>query len=39
MKLRLVLPFKKSGVAREDLFITTKLWVQHAGYEKNKQGF
>ena len=24
---------KKSGVAREELFITTKLWVQDAGYE------
>jgi diketogulonate reductase-like aldo/keto reductase len=25
---------KKSGVAREELFITTKLWVQDAGHEK-----
>ena len=25
---------KKSGVKREDLFITTKLWVQDASYEK-----
>ncbi|SNT57664.1 Aldo/keto reductase [Bacillus sp. OK838] len=24
---------KRSGVPREDLFITTKLWVQDAGYE------
>ena len=30
---------KKSGVAREDLFITTKLWVQDAGYEKTKIAF
>jgi 2,5-diketo-D-gluconate reductase A len=30
---------KKSGVAREDLFITTKLWVQDAGYEKAKLAF
>ena len=30
---------KKSGVAREDLFITTKLWVQDAGYEKTKKAF
>lgn len=30
---------KKSGVAREDLFITTKLWVQDAGYENTKKGF
>lgn len=30
---------KKSGVAREELFITTKLWVQDTGYEKTKQSF
>ena len=30
---------KKSGVAREDLFITTKLWVQDTGYEKTKMSF
>ena len=30
---------KKSGVKREDLFITTKLWVQDAGYEKTKKAF
>ncbi len=30
---------KKSGVAREELFITTKLWVQDAGYEKTKAAF
>lgn len=30
---------KKSGVAREDLFITTKLWVQDAGYESAKKAF
>jgi 2,5-diketo-D-gluconate reductase A len=30
---------KKSGVAREDLFITTKLWVQDTGYEKTKIAF
>ena len=24
---------KKSGIAREELFITTKLWVSDAGYE------
>jgi len=28
---------KKSGVAREDIFITTKLWVQDTGYEKTKK--
>lgn len=30
---------KKSGVARKELFITTKLWVQDAGYEKTKKAF
>jgi 2,5-diketo-D-gluconate reductase A len=30
---------RKSGVAREELFITTKLWVQDAGYENTKKAF
>ena len=30
---------KKAGIAREELFITTKLWVQDAGYESAKKGF
>jgi 2,5-diketo-D-gluconate reductase A len=30
---------KKSGVARKELFITTKLWVQDAGYESTKKAF
>lgn len=30
---------KKSGVPREELFITTKLWVSDAGYEKAKLAF
>jgi 2,5-diketo-D-gluconate reductase A len=30
---------KKSGVPREDLFITTKLWIQDTGYEKTKKAF
>lgn len=30
---------KRSGVAREDLFITTKLWVQDTGYERTKIAF
>ena len=30
---------KSSGVARKDLFITTKLWVQDTGYEKTKLAF
>ena len=24
---------KKSGVPRQDIFVTTKLWIQDAGYE------
>lgn len=27
---------KKSGVSREELFITTKVWISNAGYEKAK---
>jgi diketogulonate reductase-like aldo/keto reductase len=30
---------KKSGVAREELFITTKLWIQSDGYEGTKKAF
>ncbi|WP_326984267.1 aldo/keto reductase [Chryseobacterium sp. MYb264] len=30
---------KNSGVAREELFITTKLWLQDAGYENTKKAF
>jgi 2,5-diketo-D-gluconate reductase A len=30
---------KRSGVARAELFITTKLWIQDAGYESAKQAF
>jgi 2,5-diketo-D-gluconate reductase A len=30
---------KRSGVAREELFVTTKLWVQDASYEPAKQAF
>lgn len=29
----------KSGVARDELFVTTKLWVQDASYEGAKQAF
>jgi diketogulonate reductase-like aldo/keto reductase len=29
----------KSGVAREDLFVTTKLWVSSTGYEQTKVAF
>ncbi|EJL85769.1 aldo/keto reductase, diketogulonate reductase [Herbaspirillum sp. CF444] len=28
---------KHSGIAREELFVTTKLWVQDAGYEGTKK--
>ncbi|OQP49031.1 2,5-diketo-D-gluconic acid reductase [Niastella yeongjuensis] len=30
---------KKSGVLREDLFITTKLWIQSNGYDGTKKAF
>lgn len=30
---------KRSGIPREELFITTKLWVQDQGYENAKKAF
>lgn len=30
---------KRSSVAREELFVTTKLWIQDAGYENAKRAF
>jgi 2,5-diketo-D-gluconate reductase A len=30
---------KRSGIAREEVFVTTKLWVSEAGYESAKQAF
>ena len=30
---------RRSGVARDELFITTKLWIQDAGDERAKQAF
>lgn len=30
---------KKSSIPREELFITTKVWVQDVGYEKTKAAF
>ncbi|QHT62299.1 aldo/keto reductase [Paenibacillus lycopersici] len=30
---------KRSGAAREELFITTKLWVQDTGYERTRKAF
>lgn len=29
----------RSGIAREELFVTTKLWVQDTGYENTKKAF
>lgn len=30
---------KRSGVRREELFITTKLWIQDAGYDNTRKAF
>ena len=30
---------RRSGVSREELFLTTKLWIHDAGYEKTKIAF
>ena len=30
---------KRSGIPREELFVTTKLWLQDAGYEHTKKAF
>ncbi|BCG47225.1 Oxidoreductase, aldo/keto reductase family [Citrifermentans bremense] len=30
---------RKCGVTREELFVTTKLWTQDAGYDSTKQAF
>ena len=30
---------KKSGIAREELFVTTKLWIADTGYENTKRAF
>jgi 2,5-diketo-D-gluconate reductase A len=30
---------KSSGIPREELFVTTKLWIQDAGYERTKKAF
>jgi 2,5-diketo-D-gluconate reductase A len=30
---------RRSGVPREELFVTTKLWIQDAGYERAKRAF
>jgi 2,5-diketo-D-gluconate reductase A len=30
---------RESGVDRDEIFVTTKLWLQDAGYDKTKQAF
>ena len=30
---------KKSGISREEIFISSKVWIQDAGYEKTKKSF
>lgn len=30
---------RKSGVSREEIFVTTKLWIQDYGYESTKKAF
>lgn len=30
---------RRSGVPREEIFVTTKLWIQDAGYEKAKKAY
>ncbi len=30
---------RRSGIPREDLFVTTKLWIQDVGYESAKRAF
>lgn len=30
---------QRAGVPRDELFITTKLWIQDAGYDRTKQAF
>src|SRR5256885_686738 len=30
---------KRSGVARAEIFVTTKLWIQDAGYESAQEAF
>src|SRR6185436_8592619 len=30
---------KRSGVPREEIFLTTKLWINDAGYDKTRRAF
>ncbi len=30
---------RRSGLARDEIFVTTKLWIQDTGYEKTKKAF
>ncbi|XP_013403334.1 uncharacterized protein LOC106168714 [Lingula anatina] len=36
---KLPLAIKESGIHREDIFLTSKLWPAHYGYEKTKAAF
>jgi hypothetical protein len=36
-ELELGIGLKKSGVKREDLFVTSKIWISNYGYEKTKE--
>ena len=35
-ELELGIGLKESGVKREDLFVTSKIWISNYGYEKTK---
>ena len=35
-ELELGIGLKESGVKREDLFVTSKIWISNYGYEKQK---
>ncbi len=36
-ELELGIGLKESGVKREDLFVTSKIWISNYGYEKTKE--
>ncbi len=37
MRKRLGNAIQKSGIPREEIFLTTKVWVEHYGYEEAKE--
>jgi diketogulonate reductase-like aldo/keto reductase len=39
MKRKLAKPFRESGIAREEFFVTSKVWTSELGYEKTKIAF